>query len=327
MKKTISLIVLAFVAMVSVCAQTASTFEVKIWDGTDNTDSDRADAVLYAYLPKNPNGKAVIICPGGGYRSLSMGYEGTDFAKWFNKYGIAGFVLKYRLPGGRCEVPLADAERAMNLVRENAKKWDVDPTAIGIMGSSAGGHLASTLATHYSSDAGRPNFQVLLYPVITMNPNYTHSGSRTNLLGDTPSSATVVKYSNEKQVTASTPQAFIVVSSADTTVPVYNSLQYTQSLINKNVPVSLHVYPYGRHGFGEDATFKDYDIWHNELLNWMQSEVKGDPNWTSGGTRVNGISADADNTDNAAFDLSGRKFDTPTSARGIYLQGGRKVLQ
>lgn len=265
---------LAVFAIMTACAQTAGTFELKIWDGTDNKDSDRGDAILYGYLPENSNGKAVVICPGGGYRSLSMDYEGTDFAKWLNEHDVAGFVLKYRLPAGRSEVPMADAEQAMKIVRQNAQKWRIDPRAIGIMGCSAGGHLASTLATHVTTGEGKADFQILLYPVITMNTAYTHGGSQTNLLGSNPTATMIYKYSNEKQVTAATPKAFVVVSAADNVVPVYNSLQYTQALIDKSIPVALHVYPGGQHGFGHHSSFKDYDIWHRELLYWMDNEVQ-----------------------------------------------------
>ena len=213
-------------------AQTKQTMTISIWDGTDNTDSDRANAILYGFLPNEGNGKAVIICPGGGYQGLCMDYEGTDFATWFNEHGIAAFVLRYRLPATRHAVPLADADRAMTIVRENAAKWGIDRKAIGIMGSSAGGHLASTLATHFTADS-RPDFQILLYPVITMDESYTHMGSRQALIGTSPAASLVLKYSNERQVKNNTPQAFVVVSAADELVPVKNSLQYAQALITK----------------------------------------------------------------------------------------------
>lgn len=321
MKRKLQCLLLALAAVMTVCAQTASTFEMKIWDGTDNADNDRGEAILYGYLPKNSNGKAVIICPGGGYRSLSMSYEGTDFAKWFNENGVAGFVLKYRLPGGRSEVPLADAEQAMKIVRENASKWKINPHSIGIMGSSAGGHLASTLATHYGSEATRPDFQILLYPVITMNSSYTHAGSRSNLLGDNPTSILVNKYSNERQVKDNTPKAFVVVSAADKTVPVYNSLQYTQALINRNIPVALHVYPGGQHGFGESKTFKDYDIWHKELLYWLDAEIP-----TGIVSTTNKVKAQ-----NNIYSIDGTLVKTDAESpeglsHGMYVVGNKKVV-
>ncbi len=254
-------------------SQTKKTMTISIWEGTDNTDSDRANAKLYCFLPEKSNGKAVIICPGGGYQGLCMDYEGTDFATWFNEHDIAAFVLQYRLPATRNAVPLADADRAIVLIRENAAKWGIDSEAIGIMGSSAGGHLASTLATHFTT-ASRPDFQILLYPVITMDESYTHLGSRQALLGTSPAASLVNKYSNERQVKTNTPQAFVVVSAADELVPVKNSLQYVQALINKKIPASLHIYPGGFHGFGHLARFEDYEMWHNELLYWLDQEVK-----------------------------------------------------
>lgn len=272
MKKFFMFLLLA--ATMAASAQTKKTFSVKIWEGTDNTDTDRNTSTLYCYLPENPNGKAVIVCPGGGYGGLAMDYEGTDFAAWFNELGVAGFVLQYRMPAGRYEVPMADAQRAVAVVRENAKKWGIDEKAIGIMGSSAGGHLAATLSTRYTEKEGMPNFQILLYPVITMDETFTHMGSRNNLLGTSPKASVVRNYSCEKQVKTSTPQAFIAVSAADELVPVKNSLQYTQALIDKNVPVSLHIYPGGFHGFGDKDSFEDAKIFHQELQNWLEDEVK-----------------------------------------------------
>ncbi|MCR4920728.1 MAG: alpha/beta hydrolase fold domain-containing protein [Bacteroidaceae bacterium] len=265
--------------------QTKKTMTISIWDGTDNTDNDRANAVLYGFLPEEGNGKAVIICPGGGYQGLCMDYEGTDFATWFNAHGVAAFVLKYRLPAARHAVPLDDATRAILIVREHAADWGIDTKAVGIMGSSAGGHLASTLATHFTTDS-RPDFQILLYPVITMDESYTHLGSRQALLGNSPAASLVNKYSNERQVKANTPQAFVVVSSADELVPVKNSLQYVQALINKNIPASLHIYPGGFHGFGHLARFEDYEMWHNELLYWLEQEVHASVPQVPEGTEV-----------------------------------------
>ena len=272
MRKICMFLLLATVMVAS--AQTKKTFSVKIWEGTDNTDADRNTSTLYCYLPENPCGKAVVVCPGGGYGGLCMDYEGTDFAEWFNEFGVAGFVLQYRMPGGRSEVPMADAQQAVAVVRKHAKEWGIDEKAIGIMGSSAGGHLAATLSTRYTSQSGMPNFQILLYPVITMDETYTHMGSRNNLLGTSPKASAVRNYSCEKQVKTSTPQAFIAVSAADELVPVKNSLQYTQALIDKNVPVSLHVYPGGFHGFGDKDTFEDAKAFHYELQNWLDEEVK-----------------------------------------------------
>ena len=246
---------------------------IRLWTGSEDTESDAADAQLLAYLPAQCNGKAVIICPGGAYVGLALDIEGTDFASWFVKQGVAAFVLKYRMPKGRSEIPLKDAEKAVKIVRSNAAKWGINPDNIGIMGSSAGGHLASTLATHYSSDETKPNFQILLYPVITMDASYTHSGSRQNLLGSSPTVTQIYKFSNERQVKSTTPQCFIAVSAADEIVPVKNSLTYTQNLIDKGVPVALHVYPGGFHGFGFRSDFKDHNIFLTDLQDWLDKEI------------------------------------------------------
>lgn len=269
MKKT--LVTLISILLFSLCGQAQKSFELPLWEGSQIKD-DAADARLYVRLADNPTGQAIVICPGGAYMMLAMDIEGFDFAPWFNHNGISLIVLKYRLPKQRNLIPLTDAEQAMRVVRQHAKEWGIDPHNIGIMGSSAGGHLASTLATHYSSEETRPDFQVLLYPVITMDPSFTNWGTHNNLIGEKPSKELEEKFSNEKQVTEATPRAFIVVSAADDGVFVKNSLAYTQALIDHKVPVSLHVYPGGFHGFGynKDGNFKDADIWHTELLRWLQ---------------------------------------------------------
>lgn len=241
--------------------------EMLLWDKNPaDTSSVKLDAIrandftrdpaITVYLPQKPNGKAVIMCPGGGYGWLAMGHEGHDMAQWFNNQGIAYVVLKYRLPQGNHQIPLGDAEQAMRLVRKNAAEWGIDPTKVGIMGASAGGHLASTLATHYSSKETRPDFQVLFYPVITMDPSYTHGGSRENLIGKSPTEELQDKFSNELQVTADTPKAFIMLSSDDGAVPVKNSINYYSALLANNVRASLHAYPDGGHGWGYGDGFK-----------------------------------------------------------------------
>jgi acetyl esterase/lipase len=269
MKKT--LITLLSIFVFSLCIQAQKNFELPLWESSQSKD-DAADARVYVYLADNPTGQAIIICPGGAYMMLAMDIEGFDFAPWFNHNGISLIVLKYRLPKQRNLIPLTDAEQAMRLVRAHAKEWRINPHKVGIMGSSAGGHLASTLATQYSSNETRPDFQILLYPVITMDPTFTNWGTHNSLIGEKPSNELVEKFSNEKHVTDNTPPAFIVVSSADEGVFVKNSLVYTQALIDHKIPVSLHVYPGGFHGFGfnKDNNFKDADIWHKELLRWLK---------------------------------------------------------
>ncbi len=199
--------------------------------------------------------------------------EGHDMAQWFNAQGITYVVLKYRLPQGNHEIPLADAEQAVRLVRSHAAEWNVNPHKVGIMGASAGGHLASTLATHYSSAETRPDFQILFYPVITMDPSYTHGGSRANLIGENPSAELQKKFCNEFQVTPDTPKAFIMLSSDDTVVPVANSINYYTALVNNGVPASLHAYPVGGHGWGYGDGFIYKHQWKEELEKWLREEL------------------------------------------------------
>ncbi len=235
------------------------------------TDFTR-DPAITVYKADKPNGKAIIMCPGGGYGWLATGHEGHDMAQWFNAQGITYVVLKYRLPQGNHEIPLADAEQAVRLVRRHAAEWGVDPAKVGIMGASAGGHLASTLATHYSSAETRPDFQILFYPVITMDPSYTHGGSRANLIGENPSAELQKKFCNELQVTPDTPKAFIMLSSDDTVVPVANSINYYTALVNNRVPASLHAYPTGGHGWGYGDGFIYKHQWKEELEKWLREE-------------------------------------------------------
>jgi len=273
MKKIIlSFIVFSFILN----TKAQHVFEMPLWNsGYGNClDKDASDANITGFLSDNPNGEAIIICPGGGYRMLCSDYEGSEFAPIFNKNGISLFVLKYRLPKQRNNVPLADAQQALTIVRNHAKEWKINPSAIGIMGSSAGGHLASTVATHFTNADNRPDFQILLYPVITMNPAFTHKGTYNNLIGPKPSKEIELNYSNEKQVSENTPPAFVVLSCDDKIVPVKNSLVYVEALASHGVQCSLHMYPEGYHGFGAHTNFKDFDIWIPELLRWLKKEIK-----------------------------------------------------
>lgn len=231
----------------------------------------------------NRTGTAVIVCPGGGYDHLAMTHEGSDVAKMLNSLGITAFVLKYRLPSDVTMVdktigPLQDAQRAIQLVRQRAGEWGVNPEKVGILGFSAGGHLASTAGTHFmkpviANPAGvslRPDFMVLLYPVISFDDSIGHRGSRDNLIGKQPAAALIKTYSNELQVTDQTPPAFLVHAEDDKTVPVVNSLYFYEALLRHHVPAELHVYPKGGHGFGmHNPTTKDQ--WTQRLENWMEA--------------------------------------------------------
>lgn len=255
----------------------------------------RADGILVidnvqkpsmtVYLPakEKANGTAVIICPGGAYFIEAAGHEGIDVAKEFTKWGITAFVLKYRLPNDKWMVdksigPLQDGQRAIQIVRKNAAKWGIDTSHIGIMGFSAGGHLASTIATHYhksyidnpESISLRPDFQILGYPVISLSDSLAHMGSRTNLLGKNPGAEAIKEFSNEWQVTADAPAAYLVHASDDKTVKVQNSVLYYLALLDKNVPAEMHIYEKGGHGFGmHNKTTKDE--WMESLHHWMQA--------------------------------------------------------
>jgi acetyl esterase/lipase len=240
---------------------------------------------LTAFLPpkEKANGTAVIICPGGGYSILAASHEGYDVAKKFNEMGVAAFVLKYRIPDDSTMInketgPLQDAERAIQIVRENAEAWNISPRKIGIMGFSAGGHLASTAGTHFNhviidnkkNISLRPDFLILIYPVISFSDSIGHVGSRDNLLGKNPSAEKIKEYSNELQVTVQTPPSFLVHAGDDGAVNVKNSIYFYEALQQNHVNAELHIYPKGGHGFGmNNPTTKDK--WMERLQNWMDS--------------------------------------------------------
>lgn len=232
--------------------------------------SNVTEPTLTVYPAPHPNGIAIIMCPGGGYSGLAMHHEGHDMASWFNTQGITYAVLKYRMPNGHHEVPLSDAEQAIRMVRKHAAEWGVNPQRVGIMGASAGGHLAASLATLYSSDKTRPDFQILFYPVISMQKGVTHGGSRKNLIGENPSQELEQKYSLERQVSPRTPQAFIMLSSDDDAVPPINGIGYFLALRDHKVPASLHAYPTGGHGWGFRDNFTYKRQWTEELEKWLR---------------------------------------------------------
>ena len=268
------------------CAQTAAPKVEVLWPNgapgaVGNEDLDRAELTILLPPAASAVGTGVIVCPGGGYGHLAMSYEGVEVGQWFNKLGVAAFVLKYRLgPRYHHPAPLQDAQRAMRTVRSRAAEFGINPNRIGIMGFSAGGHLASTLGTHF--DAGdpsasdpverascRPDFLILAYPVITMDARYTHQGSRTNLLGPNPDPKLVELFSNELQVTAQTPPSFLFHTTDDATVPVENSVNFYLALLEHKVPAEMHLYEHGAHGtgLGKDPILA---TWPDRLTDWMR---------------------------------------------------------
>lgn len=258
--------------------------EIEIFkEGVLNNTSNVSNPTLSIFLPSKEfaNGTSVVICPGGGYSHLAINKEGFKVAKWFNSIGVAAFVLKYRLPSDlimrdKTVGPLQDAQEALRFVRRNTKKYGIDSNKIGIMGFSAGGHLASTLSTHYNdkvyaSDetSARPNFSILIYPVISMEESITHNGSKNNLLGKNATEKIITKYSNEKNVEANTPPTFLVHATDDGSVPVENSINYYLALKNNNVLVEMHLFQKGGHGFGLGKTDSSKN-WTYCLENWLK---------------------------------------------------------
>jgi len=258
----------------------------EVWEPQDNGDTIvhfTSQPTLAIFLPAaNPNGTAVVICPGGGYWVTSMIKEGYALARKFNEWGVAAFVLKYRMPNDSVMAdkkigPLQDAQRAIQLVRMRAAGWNVDVNKVGIMGFSAGGHLASTAATHFTRSyidnknqiSLRPDFALLIYPVISFQDSIGHIGSRDRLIGKKPAKKLLDSFSNELQVTAKTPPTFLVHASDDDAVPVMNSVSFYTALIKNKVPAEMHLYKGGGHGFGlENPTTKDE--WIESCKNWMQ---------------------------------------------------------
>ena len=233
-------------------------------------DIEQPSLRVFLPAPDLATGRAVLVPPPPGSSNLAVDHEGYDWAPYFNKQGIALIVLKYRMPKGDRTLPISDAEAAMKMVRDSADVWNLNPNDIGIMGSSAGGHLASTIATH-APEALRPNFQILFYPVITMDKSFTHMGSHDNLLGKDASADLEKEFSNEKQVTKETPRAFIVYSDDDKVVPPANGVNYYLALNKKGVPSVLHIYPTGGHGWGIREDFLYKSEMQNELTSWLRS--------------------------------------------------------
>ncbi len=233
--------------------------------------------------PDQRGGAAVVICPGGGYAGLAMEKEGLEVARWMQQHGIAGIVLRYRCGGGKNQqpVPLLDAQRAIRMVRSRAAEWGVDPERVGILGFSAGGHLASTAATMFDDgdanaedaierQSSRPSFAVLVYPVVSMQDHVGHGGSRNNLLGADASEELKERWSTDRQVTDQTPPTFLVHASDDAGVLVKNSLLFYEALVANKVPAELHVYEVGGHGFGMLRGDRPADHWPEQLEPWLK---------------------------------------------------------
>jgi acetyl esterase/lipase len=256
---------------------------------TDNGRITRCERVtnpdLTVFLPSagKANGTAVLICPGGGYSTLAFDHEGNAIAGWLNDNGVAGIILKYRLPSDKIMInksigPLQDAQEAMRIIRRNAERWNINATKIGVIGFSAGGHLASTLSTHYAENvykvsdnvSARPDFSILVYPVISFDTAITHMGSRNNLIGLNPDKSLIIHFSNDQQIDQETPPAFLVHSADDRAVPAKNSINYFLGLQKNNIPAELHIFQKGGHGYGLAPKGGTESSWPDLCVKWMK---------------------------------------------------------
>ncbi|MHB1036252.1 MAG: alpha/beta hydrolase [Pirellulales bacterium] len=294
MRKTICLIGLLLAVWGAVCcaplraeAPAAAPKIELLWPqgapGAKGTaEADQPKLIVCLPAAERANGAAVVICPGGGYGMLAMGHEGYDVANWLNSLGIAGFIVTYRhAPQYQHPAPLDDAQRAIRTVRARAAQFKVDPARIGIMGFSAGGHLASTAATHFAAgkpDSAdpvervgcRPDFAILVYPVISLTADCTHQGSKRNLLGPNPDPKLVESLSNEKQVTPETPPVFLIHTSGDTGVPAENSILFYLAMRRAKVPAEMHIYEKGQHGFGLAPKDPVLSTWPARCADWLR---------------------------------------------------------
>ena len=279
----IAFFMLSFFSFIGLHAQ-QNAFDIDLWpnglpnsNGIDKTqpfDDSKQNfkPSIRVFLPDaaKATGRAVVCCPGGGYSHLATGHEGYDWAQFFNERGIALIVLKYRMPHANPDVPISDAKEALRVVRENAQKWHINPKKVGIMGSSAGGHLASTISTH-SDTLTAPAFQILFYPVVTFDYQYTHKGSRHGLIGENAKQEMVDLYSNELQVTTKTPPAIMLLSDDDGLVVPQNSVNYYLALKKNHVKATMHIYPSGGHGWGCRENFKYHKEMMADLSAWLES--------------------------------------------------------
>lgn len=278
------LLALLQIAFIQIYAQQVSpTAVIKLWpEGAPTSNGLVGDEIDYGthvtnvtepeitiYVPEHPCGLAVLACPGGGYVDVWYSHEGQQMADWYNSQGVVYAVLKYRLPNGHKEVPLDDVQRAMQIIRSYNKEWNIQQ--LGIQGCSAGGHLAAMASTHYTNDENRPDFQILFYPVITLDPTFTHDGTLRYLLGEKPSKKLIEQYSNERQVTIDTPPAFIVASTDDDLVPVRNSIEYYNALLAHGVSVTMQLFPEGGHGWCWKDSFRWKPQYLSSLSQWLHT--------------------------------------------------------
>ena len=304
---------LLFTTVSSLSAAIKTTEVLPLWEDTppnhqasDLTEVQRTDYNIQWYdrvqTPtievRHPSkgsstGQAVVVCPGGAYGTLAYDWEGTDTANWLNSLGITAVVLKYRLPEDASNVtpwlsPLLDAQRAIRFTRAHAADWGIDPAKVGIMGFSAGGHLAATATTRFDPGvpgaedpidrlSSRPDFSILIYPVISMNPAITHGGSRENLIGQDPTPELVERYSNELQVTTDTPPTFLLHSGDDEAVPVENSLRFYRALLDHGVSAEMHLYPYGGHGYALAVGKRRLQSWTARCAEWLAARNANQP--------------------------------------------------
>jgi len=306
--KRLSCIALLMTALSSFSLAAEAGFKLPLWKGLppgskaaetykeivilrdNNPEKPRISQVttpeIQVFLPAadKATGSAVVICPGGGYGVLAYDHEGIAVAHWFNEHGVAGIVLKYRLPSeqimeDKSVGPLQDVQQAIRLVRRNAAAWKIDPAKIGIMGFSAGGHLAGNASTRYAdkvyepedTTSARPDFSILVYGVLSLQADICHGGSRKNLLGENPTQEAVNRASNELRVDARTPPAFLIHAQNDKTVPVANSLRYYEAMIAHGVSGELHVHEKGGHGFGLGVNPDSPAHWTKDLESWMKA--------------------------------------------------------
>lgn len=286
--KRILTVLLAMAVLPLAAQEYGQNRTIKIWDNSTAPHSSEltspeaetspniigsvTEAVLYVFEadPAKATGQAIVICPGGGYAVVCMSYEGVEMAKWLASQGITCGVLKYRMPNGHKEVPLEDAVEALRIMRRNAADLNIDPAKVGIMGFSAGGHLAA-YTSNFAPEGEKPAFSILFYPVITGEEGLCHKGSFDNLLGADATAAQRAEYSLETRVTRSTPPALLLLSDHDTVVPPISSTRYYNALKKHGIKASMHIYPEGWHGWGISPDFPYREAWQASLLDWLKT--------------------------------------------------------